>query len=85
MPSEQVALDSDLEAPISEQAEPDERADDLDAPIRDADKMAEVVGLTTTQFYYHVGKGRFDVSRLGSRLISTKRRLLRSVGIHPPA
>ena len=56
---------------------------DLDAPIKDADEMASIVGLTTSQFYYHTGKGRFDVSWLGNRMISTKRRLLKSIGALP--
>jgi hypothetical protein len=63
--------------------------DDLDTPGYGAAFVAKVLNLRNKktgelddrQAYYVVERGYVDVDRIGRKIISTKRRLLKSVGV----
>jgi len=54
--------------------------DDLDAPIWGAAAMAPIVRRSVRQVYHLIETGHLDVTHVGARIVSTPRRLLRSIG-----
>ncbi len=55
--------------------------DELDRPIWGARRIAEEAGRTERQIYHLTARGHLDVSVVGNRLVSTPRRIRRSLGI----
>ena len=61
--------------------DPQHHDDDLDAPIWGAEEMAEVIKRTRRETYHLIKHGRLDVTQIGVLYVSTRRRLLASLGV----
>ena len=59
--------------------------DDLDAPIWEIKNIAAELNTTERRAYYMAERGLVDVTKIGSRYVSTRRRLRRSIGIQEVA
>ena len=55
-------------------------ADDLDAPIWGAEEMAPVIKRTRRETYHLIKNKQLDVTKKGALYVSTRRRLLASLG-----
>jgi hypothetical protein len=55
--------------------------DDLDAPIWEAKNMAPVIKRTVRQTFHLLQTKQIDATRTGGKYVSTRRRLLASLGV----
>jgi hypothetical protein len=55
--------------------------DDLDAPVWGAENIGKIVKRTERQVFHLARTKKIDVSKCGKLLVSTPRRLLRSIGV----
>jgi hypothetical protein len=65
--------------PVDAKPAPSQAADD-DVPVWGADEIAKIIKRTKAQIYHLAEQDLIDVTRAGRLLVSTKRRLLRSLG-----
>lgn len=54
---------------------------DLDAPVWGAEEIAKIIGRTERQTFHLTATKQIDVSKVGKYLVSTPRRLLKSLGV----
>jgi hypothetical protein len=66
---------------MSNQRDDDVRQDDFDAPIWGAAAIAAVLGVPLHRANYLLAQQRLDATKVGRSWVSSRRRLLRSVGI----
>jgi hypothetical protein len=56
-------------------------ADPLDIPVWGAAAIGQVIGRDRRGTYHLIHTGAIDVSKVGALLVSTRRRLLKSLGV----